>query len=372
MPTTILNLLAASPWALERTFAPALVRAVVSAIRGDAAALASVSIPEPEAATRTPSRGRGGHAVSVVPVSGLLSHRPASPFARMLGLGGTSYVEIAAAVQAADRDPDVGAIVLNVNSPGGSVLGATEAAAVIRNAATPVVAIANTDMASAAYWLAAGADHVIATPSARVGSIGVMALHQDVSKALEAAGVKVSAIASGAHKLDGHEAFELSDDARAEMQADVDRVAGVFHADVARGRGVSRAAVAGERFGEGRVFSASDAVARGLADSVGTLDDAVRMALTRPPEKRPRGRQRRAGATFGEIEAAAVRVAALGELPAVVHSACSSCDVFFEAPGVEALAAVLAQHVCQGIRAELKDEEPGRAENFRTRRRRRF
>ena len=90
------------------------------------------------------------------------------------------------------REPSISAIVLDVDSPGGSVFGVEELATEIRAArgTKPVVAVANSMAASAAYWIASQADELVITPGGMVGSIGVLTAHEDISKAQEMAGIK--------------------------------------------------------------------------------------------------------------------------------------------------------------------------------------
>jgi ClpP class serine protease len=94
---------------------------------------------------------------------------------------GTSLSGLAGQVRRAAADADVASIVLDIDSPGGTVSGTPEAAAAVRDAAAqkPVIAIANTLAASAAYWIGSQASEFVMAPSADVGSIGAMILHQD-------------------------------------------------------------------------------------------------------------------------------------------------------------------------------------------------
>jgi signal peptide peptidase SppA len=226
------------------------------------------------AGSRQEPQARRQGMITVLPIRGAIEHR-----ASILGdlLGGTSVEAIRSQLSEAVDDPDVAAIVLDVDSPGGAVMGMTELAGEIREAreAKPIIAVANGTAASAAYWLASQADRVYATPSGQVGSIGIYAVHQDVSGALEAEGVKVSIIAAGEHKLDGHPLQPLTDDARAQMQHRVDAYYDQFVGDVAKGRRVSTETVL-EDYGAGRTFGADEAQEAGLVDEVGTLADAVR------------------------------------------------------------------------------------------------
>lgn len=173
-------------------------------------------------------------------------------------------------------DPKVGAIVIDVDSPGGVVDGIPEAAEELRSlrGSKPIVAHANGMAASAAYWLAAQADEIVMTPSGAVGSIGVYATHREMSGMMEMMGVKNTLISAGKFKTEGNPFEELSDEARAHIQEDVDHFYGLFTADVAKGRGVPENDVR-EGYGEGRILNAKAAKAARLVDRVETLDDTV-------------------------------------------------------------------------------------------------
>ena len=216
--------------------------------------------------------------VSVIPVHGTILHR-ASSLQESSGVVGVD--RIGTWVDAAARDSTVRSIVLDVNSPGGTVPGVQELAARVRAArkSKRVVAHVNSLAASAAYWIAAQAGEVVVTPSGSVGSIGVYAAHQDLSEALEREGVKVTLVSAGKHKVEGNPFEPLSEDARAAMQERIDAIYERFVADVAKGRGAARSAVR-RGYGEGRVVLADRAVELGMADRVGTMDDVMRR-LTR-------------------------------------------------------------------------------------------
>lgn len=190
--------------------------------------------------------------------------------------GAVSTTRIAANLRAALADPAVGAIVLDISSPGGAVQGVQELATEIFAAreVKPIVAVANHLAASAAYWIGVAANELYVAPSGEVGSIGVFAAHQDHSKALEQAGVTVNLISAGKFKTEGSPYAPLDEEARAAIQARVDDYYNAFTKGVAQGRGVPVADVRGG-FGEGRVVGAAEAVRLGMADKIGTLEEAI-------------------------------------------------------------------------------------------------
>lgn len=190
-----------------------------------------------------------------------------------------STSEVADQVAAAVAEPKVDAVVLEFDSPGGEVFGVPEAFASIRASAKlkPVVAHANSVAASAAYYLFCACTEGWVTPSGQVGSLGVYALHRDISKALEMEGEKWTFISAGKYKVEGNPAEPLSPEAEAAFQSDVDRYYDMFARAVALGRSVPVDAVR-NGFGEGRMVGAKEAVAQKMADQVGTLDQAIQRA----------------------------------------------------------------------------------------------
>lgn len=192
---------------------------------------------------------------------------------------GTPTESISAALQRALSDPSCTAIVLEFDSPGGSVGGTPELADEIfrARARKPVVAAVNGMAGSAAYWLASQCSEIVVTPSGEVGSIGVFMLHVDMSASLAQAGIKPTFIHAGKHKVDGNSLQPLSTDAEANWQGQVDAIYGDFLRAVARGRGVPVQKVRAE-FGQGRTLQARNAVAIGMADRVGTRGDAIARA----------------------------------------------------------------------------------------------
>lgn len=228
-----------------------------------------------------------GQSVLVLPLVGTII-----PRADMLteSSGAVSIQRFQTMFRLALKNEEVDAIVLDVDSPGGQVGGVDELSQEIYEARgdKPIVAVANNLAASAAYWIASAADELVVTPSAEVGSIGVFAMHQDVSALLEREGMKVSLIAAGKYKVEGNPFEPLDDESRAAIQERVDDYYGMFIAAVARNRGVNRSAVRGG-FGEGRVVGAKQAVSLGMADRIATLDETV--------SRLTKGRRRRQSAS---------------------------------------------------------------------------
>jgi signal peptide peptidase SppA len=228
------------------------------------------------AAASNGPRGGGGRQknVAVLPIYGVISPRQ-DMMARTSG--GTTAESILSDFRAALRDPEIDGIVFDVDSPGGAVEGIDELAAEIRGARgqKPMAAVANHMAASAAYWAVAGVDELVATPSASVGSIGIFTAHQDMSAALEQAGVRTTLISAGKYKVEGNRFEPLAEEAKAAIQADVDAWYQTMTGSIAKSRGVPVDTVRAN-YGEGRTLMARKALDRGMVDRIDSLDNTIR------------------------------------------------------------------------------------------------
>jgi len=211
--------------------------------------------------------------VAIIPLRGVISNR----MSMMTSIsGGTSTEGFGAAFKKLVADDAVKAIVIDVDSPGGAVMGTDELSSIIFSSRgrKPIVAHVNATAASAAYWIATAADEIVVTPSGVVGSIGVLMVHDDMSGALEKAGIRKTIISAGERKTSGNPYSALPDDVRARIQSRIDAAYGTFVRAVARNRGVDAETVR-ERFGQGEVVDAPVAVSLGMADRLGTLDETI-------------------------------------------------------------------------------------------------
>jgi signal peptide peptidase SppA len=191
--------------------------------------------------------------------------------------GGTSTQQISTALADALRDETVGQILMEFDTPGGSVFGVSELGDEIQTATKtkPVIGVANSLSASAGYWLMSQCSEAYVTPGGEVGSIGVWMAHEDWSKAMAESGVVTTMVSAGKFKVEGNPYEPLGEDARAFMQARVDDYYGAFVKAVARGRGAGVQQVR-DGMGQGRVLGADEALAQGMVDGVAPLADVVR------------------------------------------------------------------------------------------------
>ena len=265
----ILRLVSEHPWAML----PARLATIIELLEFRAAGHMFTDEEIQARIGAGPRPAAHGGPVAVLPLHGVMAPRM-TMFTQVSG--GTSAEAFGRTFRAAVADPDISAVVLDVDSPGGSVFGIEELAAVVHGARgrKPIVAVANTLMASAAYWVASQADEILASPSAQVGSIGVIGVHQDLSEAEAKEGIRTTLVTAGKYKGDGSEHAPLSDTARAAMQQIVDSYYAAFTQDVSRGRAVPVGAVR-DGFGEGQVLPAKHALKEGLIDGIGTLEQVV-------------------------------------------------------------------------------------------------
>lgn len=261
---------------------PETLPAIAAALRGLRAAT-DAERERLQAAARAAANVTGG--VAVLSLRGLITPRPS--FLSVLLGGGGGLEAFRGALREAVASDDVAAIILDVDSPGGSTDLVPETAADIRHAraSKPVIAVANTWAASAAYWLAAQADEVVVTPSGEVGSIGVFTLHEEFSGMDERLGITTTLISAGKYKTEANPYEPLSDEARQALQDKVDEFYRLFVADVAQGRGVTAGTVRGG-FGEGRMVSAKQAVTEGMADRIDTLEATIARVVGNPARAR--------------------------------------------------------------------------------------
>ena len=263
--TAFLAQLLATPWAMQPEVLAAYAGIIARRYAGEPAA--AYQAAKPSATMRQGS-------IAVIPVHGAVMQR-ASMMQDMCG--GTSTDQVSSMLRQALADETVSKILIDIDSPGGSVYGTGELAAEIYQARSqkPIVAFANSLAASAAYWIGCSASEFYVTPGGEVGSIGVWMAHDDYSKAMDDAGVKTTIISAGKFKVEGNPYEPLGEDAQAFMQSRVSDYYQSFTAGVAKGRGVPIDAVR-SGMGQGRCLGADQALSENMVDGVMTLNDVIK------------------------------------------------------------------------------------------------
>ena len=255
----------------------ALMRAPWAALPETARSILALT-PQTAAPVRRASRytQTGPHVSIIGPI---LGNRPS--WLTTAGFG-ICTADIGRQLTLAAMDDSVDEILIEFDTPGGSVVGIPELTDEIRSAAKvkPITCFVAGTCASAGYWLASQGSRIIAQPSSVVGSIGVYVCHEDVSKALDAAGINMTLISAGEFKVEANPFQPLTGEAKAYLQSSVDDIYRDFTGAVARGRGVPIETVR-QSYGRGRVLSASDALRAGMIDSVSaTLRSAGRTRMS--------------------------------------------------------------------------------------------
>lgn len=231
--------------------------------------------PEIRTERAAAAQASSGAGVAVVPVYGVLTHRGHTVDNSSSAM--TSTERLAGTLRALVRDTGVSAIVLDADSPGGSVNGVQELADTIYSlrGEKPIVGVANAQAASGCYWALSQCDEIVVTPSGAVGSIGVIMSHDDLSGAMEKAGVRREYIYSGENKAEANPTGPINDKTRAYLQGLSDTYYAAFTKAVARGRNVGVDVVRSEDWGRGRMTLAGAAVNAGMADRVDTLENTI-------------------------------------------------------------------------------------------------
>ncbi len=264
-----------SPWAITPEKLTEMCAIYAAHRNGDSADLQAI-----EAALGKPLQPGGPKpyevqdGVAIIPLEGVLSKR--------MGLfsqisGGQSYQSFNSELTQALADPQVTAIILSVDSPGGAVDGVQGASDAVYAARSqkPIAAFVDGTMASAAYWIGSAASQVyIGSSTDVVGSIGILTQHIDTAIAEHQRGVKITDITAGKYKAIASQHAPLTADGRNNIQDQLDQVYGVFIDDVARNRGVQPKTVL-SKMADGRVFVGDQAIAAGLVDGKMTLPQLI-------------------------------------------------------------------------------------------------
>lgn len=270
-----------TPWAMDRQ-AMAAYAAILARAYAVREGIAEPPAVEATAATQRPSPRQG--AIAVIGVYGTIVQRAAH-----LGPceGGTSTQQIRARLREAEADETVAQVLLDFDTPGGSVFDVDTLGADIREMRVkkPIVGIANSQCGSAGFWLLSQCSEAYCAPGGQVGSKGVWMAHENIAKFLENEGVDVTLISSGKYKVEGNPFGPLDEEAKAFFQASTDDYLAMFDRAVAKGRGLPIEAVRG-KMGDGRMLSAEAALAEKMIDGIASFDEVVSVMQKRMKPKR--------------------------------------------------------------------------------------
>jgi protease-4 len=214
-----------------------------------------------------------GDAVAVIYAEGVISSGSAG---QTTSTGGVTPARIKADLSRAARDASVKAVVLRINSPGGSVVASNEIYKLLRDFQKPVVVSMGETAASGGYYIACASKWIVANPDTLTGSIGVISELPNAEELLKKIGVQIVVIKSGPNKDIGSYARPMTDDEKKLWQAVIDQAYDGFVKIVAEGRNLPEDRV--RQVADGRVYTGKQAKELGLVDQLGYLDDAVSKA----------------------------------------------------------------------------------------------
>lgn len=260
----ILAALNKTPWAVLPEYLDAIIDTLGAHLRGDLAAPTALDLPgadtlDAQAAELQAARERG---LAIIPVAGIIGKRLSM---METACGGVDVDTVAAQLADAAADPQISTILLDISSPGGSVVGVPELADAIAEVGTRKETIAFTDTlaTSAGYYLAAACNHIYCTPTSSVGSIGVKMVYLDKTEWYKKEGYTPVKITAGRLKAEGDLGTALSPEMHAHLQAQVDTLWDMFKSAVSAHRpDVSEDTM------QGQAFLGIDAAGHGLVDGI--------------------------------------------------------------------------------------------------------
>ena len=215
-----------------------------------------------------------GPAVALIDIVGsIVSGDDSSPLSTDTTAASARLVPL---IKDAAKDADVKAIVLRINSPGGSVVPTNEIYRALKEANKPIIAVFGATAASGGYYIAMASQYIVANPDTFTGSIGVILNLQDLEGLYEKVGIRVNAIKSGPYKDIGSTARGLTEEERELLQAIVDETYDTFVGVVAQGRKMSEADV--RKVADGRIMTGRQALEAKLVDQLGYEEDGITKA----------------------------------------------------------------------------------------------
>lgn len=260
-----------SPWAIVREKLFEIQEIYSTHLRGEKIDVAAIEARIGKPLENDTESYEVINGMAVISLHGVSAKR-ANLFSRISG--GISTELAARDITDALNDPDIKGLLLDIDSPGGTVDGTLELANIIFEGRDkkPIVAYTDGIMASAAMWYGSAADKVyISGDTVQTGSIGVVATHVDYSEYEKRIGIKTTEIYAGKYKRMASQHKPLSKDGKQYIQDSVDYVYTVFVDQVARHRGVSSDTVLKD-MADAKVFIGKQAITAGLVDGVSTMD----------------------------------------------------------------------------------------------------
>lgn len=275
----ILSAFASQVWALEPKYLEtmsAVLQRWAAGVPATPEVMADVEAAQAARAARKQAAANVGGGIAVLSLYGLITQR-AAMVDEISGSGGTSTQKFSQSFREAMGDDTIGGIIIDIDSPGGSVFGVQDLYDEIMAARgiKPVYGFVNSLCASAAFWIGSACTQLYATKGSQAGSLGVYTCHENFAEAMKMAGISVEFISAGKYKVEGASNGPLTDEGRAFTQSQINAYYSAFASSVAKGRGTP-IGQARDGMGEGRCLLAEDALAAGMIDGIDTFDGVVK------------------------------------------------------------------------------------------------
>lgn len=211
--------------------------------------------------------------IAQIDINGVICKRVGLPQDWLDILGIVDLDNVDAQLRAAQADPNVKAVLLNVTSPGGFISGLVTTSNLVKNMGKEVVVWSDMLNASAAYWISSQASQIIISAEADIGSVGVYSVYFDYSQQLKDAGITATLLKSGTEKALGNPYQPLSDADKAILQADVDELGTEFRATVNTTRAIDT------QYLQGLTYRGAKGIQYGFADSIADSKDEILSAM---------------------------------------------------------------------------------------------
>ncbi len=208
--------------------------------------------------------------VALIPIEGVILGSEDSEF---LFESITSSLETVEFIEKAEKNPNIKAIILEINSPGGSAVASEEIANAVKKTNKTTVAWVREVGASGAYWIASASDHIVANRVSITGSIGVIASYLEFPGLLERYNISYRRLVSGKYKDIGSPFKEMTDEEKEIFQRNLDEIRDYFVSEVAKNRNLNKKDV--DKIANGLFYLGSEAKELGLVDELGGKDEVI-------------------------------------------------------------------------------------------------
>ncbi|MDD5651437.1 MAG: signal peptide peptidase SppA [Candidatus Nanoarchaeia archaeon] len=208
--------------------------------------------------------------IALIPIEGTIG------FSDGLGSVGVYPEDVISDIDKANKDSSIKAIILEINSPGGTVVASEEIAKAVKNSKKPVVALIHEVGASGAYWIASASDKIVASEMSVTGSIGVISSYVEFSQLMEKYGITYNDLKAGKYKDIGSPYKELTAEEKTILESVVNKIYDHFVKQVSINRNISEAKV--RELATGMIYLGNDAKEFGLIDVIGDKNKAVEIA----------------------------------------------------------------------------------------------